>query len=470
MKKSVVTSMIPETAKLKIEELSREELIALIYEMMDKIHELEAELVRLKQPPMTSQNSSQPPSRDFKGDQAVGKKRKRNKEKGAKLGHEKQARQLVENPNKVIEAYVDNCENCQVNLLDQVPVQVIRRQIAELPEIKPVVIETRQYVVDCPCCGKRQHGELPEGLEAGRYFGPRLEAVVTNLHHEHHIGFKRLCQICDELFGLRLSAGGAVSIVERAGRAAANEAEAIGEQVRHSQVIGSDETSARVHGRNYWQWVFIGDNREYHMIVPSRGYEVIEKFMRACQAEVWVCDCWKAQLNAPAKLCQICLAHQIRNLQGLMDKRPHLAWAREMQALFRKAIHLRKCQEKMTERGYERRVAMIEKELERLLKRTFSGIGRNLLDRYRKYRNSLFIFLHRSDVPAHNNACERALRPSVIHRKVLGSFRSDWGAQAYAALATVLNTAKRNGESAFQKLVLLLGTPVLPFLQQPSFT
>jgi transposase len=457
--------MIPETVKLKTDELSREELIALIYEMAKEISELKAELEQLKQPPTTSRNSSQPPSRDFKSEK---KKRKRSKPKGAKAGHEKQERPLVENPNTVIEVYVDNCKNCHVNLLDQVPVQTLRRQVTELPEIKPVVIETRQYVVKCPGCGERQVGQLPQGLEAGRYFGPRLEAMVTNLHHEHHIGYKRLRQICEELFGLALSAGGAVSIVERAGRVAKEEAEALGVQVRQSKVIGSDETSARVHGRNYWQWVFVGDHREYHVIVPSRGSDVIENFMQACEAEVWVCDCWKAQLHAPAKMCQICLAHQIRNLQGLIDKRPCLAWARNMQALFRKAIHLRKRQAKMTATGYKRQVAIIEKRLEQLLKRTFEGLGRNLLDRYRKYRNSLFIFLHRTDVPTHNNACERALRPSVIHRKVLGSFRSDWGAQAYASLATVLNTAKRNRQSAFQKLVQLMGTPVLPFLSQPA--
>jgi transposase len=364
---------------------------------------------------------------------------------------------------------VERCKNCHLNLLDQVPVQVVRRQVTELPEIKPVVIETRQYVVDCPCCGERQHGKLPEGLEAGSYFGPRLEVTVTNLHHEHHIGYQRLRQICDELFGLELSAGGAVAIVERAGQLADREAELIGAQVRQSKVIGSDETSARVHGRNYWQWVFVGNHCEYHVIVPSRGYEVIENFMQECEAEVWVCDCWKAQLHAPAKMCQICLAHQIRNLQGLIDKRPRLVWSREMQALFRKAIHLRNRQEKMTATGYKRQVASIKKRLARLLKRTFIGLGRNLLDHYRKYRNSLFLFLHRTDVPAHNNACERALRPSVIHRKVLGSFRSDWGAQAYASLATVLNTAKRNGQSAFQKLVQLMGTPVLPFLSQTTF-
>lgn len=460
--------MIAETAKLKTDKLSREELIALIYELVKEINELKAEIVRLtrSEPPTTSKNSSQPPSRDFKSET---KKRKRRKKKGAQVGHEKQERQLVEKPNKIIDVYVDQCQNCAQNLWDQIPVKVLRRQVTEIPEIQPVVIETRQYVVDCPCCGQRQQGKLPEGLEAGRYFGPRLEAIVINLHHEHHIGYKRLRQICSELLGLELSAGGAVSIVERAGRVAIEEAETIGEQVRQSKVIGSDETSARVHGKNWWQWVFVGEKCEYHLIVPSRGYDVIENFMQDCEAEVWVCDCWRAQLRAPAKMYQICLAHQIRNLQGLLDKRPHLAWAREMQILFRKAIHLRNRQEKTTERGYKRQVAMIKKRLEQLLKQTFKGLGRNLLDRYRKYRNSLFIFLYRTDVPAHNNACERALRPSVIHRKVLGSFRSDWGAQACASLATVLNTAKQNGQSAFQKLVQLMGTPVLPFLTQPAF-
>lgn len=364
---------------------------------------------------------------------------------------------------------MDNCSNCHLNLLAQVPVRTVRRQITELPEIEPVVIETRQHEVICPCCGERQVGQLPEGLEAGRYFGPRLEALVTILHHEHHIGFERLVQICGEILHVPLSEGGAVAIVQRAGQAVQLEAEAIGEQVRQSKVVGSDETSARVQGRNYWQWVFVSGHWEYHLIVPSRGYDVIETFMRESEADVWVCDCWKAQLNAPSKLRQICLAHQIRNLQGLIDRRPQLRWAKEMQALFRQAIRLGNRREHMTDRGYQRQVLILHKHLERLLKRRFRGLGTNLLERYRKYHDSLFVFLQRSDVPADNNACERALRPSVIHRKIMGSFRSEWGAQAYAALTTVLNTAKRNGESAFQKLASLMGTPVLPFLDQPVF-
>jgi transposase len=455
--------MIPEKAKAGIEELTREQLIALVYELLDRLSEVEEKL-RLKQTPTTSRNSSQPPARDFKGEK---KKRKRSRKKGGKAGHEKHERALVENPSKVIDVHVDNCSNCHFNLLEQVPVRTVRRQVSELPEIQPVVIETRQHEVICPCCGERQVGQLPEGLEAGRYFGPRLETLVTILHHEHHIGFERLVQICGDVFHLPLSEGGAVAMVQRAGQAVQAAAAAIWEQVRRSAIIGSDETSVRVNGRNYWHWVFVGGKGEYHLIVPSRGYDVIESFMGECEADVWVCDCWKAQLHAPSKLCQICLAHQIRNLQGLIDRRPQLRWAREMQALFRKAIRLGNRREQMTERGYQRQVLILQKELERLLQRRFSGLGTNLLERYRKYRDSLFVFLQHSDVPADNNACERALRPSVIHRKVMGSFRSEWGAQAYAALTTVLNTAKRNGESAFQKLASLMGTPVLPFLDQP---
>jgi len=98
--------MIPETAKARIEELSREELIVLLYELMDRVHELEEQL-RLEKTPTSSQNSSQPPSRDFKGEK---KKRKRNRKKGAKFGHEKLERALVDNPSKVFYALVDNCQ------------------------------------------------------------------------------------------------------------------------------------------------------------------------------------------------------------------------------------------------------------------------------------------------------------------------------------------------------------------------
>ena len=85
-----MVSMIPDRIQPGIEEKSREELIAII-------HELLAEIERLKGGRTNSRNSSQPPSRDFKSDGA--QKRKRHKKVGAKEGHEKAERAWVDNPN-----------------------------------------------------------------------------------------------------------------------------------------------------------------------------------------------------------------------------------------------------------------------------------------------------------------------------------------------------------------------------------
>ena len=67
-------------------------------------------------------------------------------------------------------------------------------------------------------------------------------------------------------------------------------------------------------------------------------------------------------------------------------------------------------------------------------------------------RGHLFVFITERDVPATNNVSERALRPSVIFRKVTNGFRSEWGAHTYAAFRSVVSTAKANGRSVLDDL------------------
>jgi transposase len=73
-------------------------------------------------------------------------------------------------------------------------------------------------------------------------------------------------------------------------------------------------------------------------------------------------------------------------------------------------------------------------------------VAKRLQKRFRKHRDKLLTFLHHPGVPPTNNDSERALRPSVIHRKVTNGFRSEWGAHAYAALQTVTATARHRGD------------------------
>jgi transposase len=49
----------------------------------------------------------------------------------------------------------------------------------------------------------------------------------------------------------------------------------------------------------------------------------------------------------------------------------------------------------------------------------------------RRDRSDLFRFVTSRDLPYAGNACEQALRPSVIFRKVTGCFRSKGSAEVY---------------------------------------
>jgi transposase len=288
---------------------------------------------------------------------------------------------------------------------------------------------------------------------------------VTYLKHEQHLSYERTQEAMAVLFGVALSEGGESCIVERAGAAAQIVANEIQQTIRASKVIGSDETSARVKARNWWQWVFVSTEAILHVIRPSRGEGVIESVMGEARPEGWVSDCWAPQLNAQADRHQLCLSHQIRNLQGLIDRCPHLHWARQMQNLFREAIHLSHRREDLSEQGFKRRCSELEHRLNRLIDRkVHTPQAQALVKRYRKHRHHLLVFLRHPAIPHHNNASERALRGSVIHRKVTNGFRSEWGAHAYAALASVIDTAKLRGKSVFDALLVLFGTPVLHFL------
>ena len=71
--------------------------------------------------------------------------------------------------------------------------------------------------------------------------------------------------------------------------------------------------------------------------------------------------------------------------------------------------------------------------------------GEKLRRRIGRCREHLTVFVADRDVPPTNNVSERALRPSVVFRKVTNGFRAEWGAETYAAFRSVVSTAKTRG-------------------------
>jgi len=78
--------------------------------------------------------------------------------------------------------------------------------------------------------------------------------------------------------------------------------------------------------------------------------------------------------------------------------------------------------------------------------------GKTLLKKIKAWRTKFFVFMTDPDVPATNNISEREIRPSAIFRKVIGGFRSDWGAQIHAGYRSVTGTARINGKQAIDAI------------------
>jgi transposase len=446
-----------------VEQLDRAALIVVLLEqrtvieqLTERVGELEAELAQYRQPPKTSENSSVPPSQGRKANRAE----RRGGKRGARRGHVGSSRRR-QTPDQVVKVRPTVCGGCGAALNPRDQRRVGKSQVIELPPLQPVVIELWRYAAVCPGCQHRTVAEAPAGLEPTRTFGPEIEARLGYLHERHHLSYARLVEVFQELFRLKLSEGAIANALGRLAEQARPTYAAIGAEVRASPVLGSDETGARVHGRSAWEWVFQTPTASYHLIAPTRGGQVIDEFLAGAVPEVWISDLAPAQLGTAAEAHQICLAHQLRDLQyaAEADDTVGLIWAVALQRVFRRGIHLHHQRGELTPEQFARRRTLIENAAHRLIFQAWAGSGEagRLQRRYTKHWQDLFVFLERDDVEPTNNASERALRNSVIHRKVTGGYRSAWGAQASMIVITILTTARKRGQGYLDALRALTG-------------
>src|SRR6201746_949215 len=160
--------------------------------------------------------------------------------------------------------------------------------------------------------------EAPPGLEPGSPFGHSIAAMVVYLHYAHAIGMERLALLMNELFSLSISEGAICNILARAREPLLNATTTIEQVVLTSSVVCSDETSVRVKGKNWWEWVFVTTVAVLHVIQPSRGKVVVSALFGAIQPEVWVSDMLGSQ-RGHGVLWQVCLAHLLRDAKYAIE-------------------------------------------------------------------------------------------------------------------------------------------------------
>lgn len=416
-------------------------LVGQLEAALAKIAVLEARIEELTRPPKTPDNSSTPPSKSAKPDRSVQKELRRRR------GRPGTARALAENPDRVVEAHLDACPACAAAFptQGQTPQNVYDR--IELPPVRPHVTRVQLFGGRCACCGVRSTAIAPEGLEPGSPFGRSIEAMVVYLHYAQAIGLERLRALMGEVFGLSISEGALCNILARARASLGAAAATIAAGVREARVVCSDETSVRVAGQTWWEWVFVTSLGVLHLIGPSRGRAVPAALFAGTRPGVWVSDALGSQ-RGHAERWQMCLAHLLRDAQWAIDcgdtvfSVPFKLWLLRALAFGRRR-----------ERLSDGTLVQYRYDLERRLNRIMANAvpqgheGAKLRRRIGRCREHLTVFVADREVPPTNNVSERCLRPSVVFRKVTNGFRAEWGAETYAAFRSVVSTAKAKGDA-----------------------
>ena len=405
-----------------LERLSREELIELV--------------LRLQRPEKTSRTSSKPPSTDRK------ERREQARPGGAKPGHEGHSRVISDAPDHVVAHRPDRCTGCGAALLADLPADVVSAfERIELPAVTPLVTQHRRLAVRCPCCGLRVTAPVPAEAR-GTPFGPRLHATALYLKTFQALSYERLQRALSDLFGLTLSQGGLMNLLRRGQHRFAGGRDTAVSALRQAAVVASDETGVRIEGCNGTHWVFRCAEAVVHQAAPTRAASVIREMMNGHRPAVWLSDRYTAQ-QGHADAQQTCLAHLARDIAYAVENSDDpipwrlQLWLDAVLALAGRVTGLAVATLATKRRMLERQLASI------LTTASTCDLTRELRGRIGRAREQLLTFLaHPGQVEATNNACERALRPAVIQRKVTNGYRAMWAAQGEAAVRTVVDTAR----------------------------
>ena len=276
-------------------------------------------------------------------------------------------------------------------------------------------------------------------MEPGSPFGNRIAALVTTLRYSHAISYARMKQLLGEVFGLEISEGGIANLLARVKGELETEVDGILAALRNARLVCSDETSARVNGKNQWEWVFQNETVCFHLIRPSRGADVIEGVMGDHRPQIWVSDLFSAQKTHPAESWQVCLAHQLRDCQYGIDAGDEIFSQRMKMILLRSFVLQKRWSGLSESTRYQYRCRLYRdlKIVFALSPTQFDGI--RLQKRYRALQDNLFLFLDDATIPATHNASEQALRWSVIFRKVTNGFRTCLGQRSRERLFALLS-------------------------------
>jgi transposase len=287
----------------------------------------------------------------------------------------------------------------------------------------------------------------------------RATALIGLLHGRYRLSTRETVAFLSEVCGLPLSVGRVVSSCQRLSCALAPIDAAIQAGVQTQPHLWVDETSWRQARQSAWLWVAVSPVASCFRIDRSRSQAARQRLIGEAYGGIVHSDRAHAYGDLSLRQRQVCWAHLLRNLQGLLDQQHAESWwaqrmLEQARPLFAAWGWFRT--------GWFDRVALqqaripVRTALRELLEQgrhsawiRVRAMSRRLL----RVWDALWTFSRVEGIEPTNNTAERALRPAVVWRGTCFGTQSAEGSRFVERLLSVRATCAQQGKNLFAVLV-----------------
>lgn len=426
------------------------------YTLKKRVNSLEVENDELKDKlhKKDSKNSSVPPSKDenrIKPNQAL--RKKSGKKSGGQKGHKGTTLKMHEQPDHIIIHKSKFCQGCG-EVLSSDQDYVSRRQVIDIPPIRPIITEHQINSATCSC-GHTTISQFPNEASCPISYGNTIETTINYLNVRQYMSISRIQEYFKQLCGIHISEGTITNKLQSYTQKCLPFYKEIRNRIAVSAVVGGDETGCVVDGKKHWMWTWQNQNQTYIALSPTRGYQAItDNFPNGLINATLVSDCWAAQLKTKAKTHQLCTAHLQRELQYFIELAKE-SWSTTFMQLLQEALCLKVQLQNHPFEDFTKEINDVLAKSRKLLSEHITGPKKLLTLKRRlvKYENYLWNFLKNKSVPPDNNASERAIRNIKVKQKISGQFKSLEGGQRFAIVRSIIDTIIKNKNPVYNSMI-----------------
>ena len=477
----------PEAIVSLVEELlaTQAELRQQVLTLTARVQELEARLNK------DSHNSHKPPSSDglAKLPRRRSRRQRSGKGSGGQPGHPGTTLLPVKHPDEIVTHSAPACRQCGADLKTAPVVARERRQVFDLPDIRPMVSEHQVLHQCCPKCQQVSAGQFPTEVTQLTQYGPALKALAVYLHEYQHLPLARTQEFFQDVIHVPLSEGTLANARATCAERLESVETAIKQAVIGAPVVNFDETGTRIEGKTRWLHVASTLNWTYYAVHAKRGPAAMNAIgiLPAFRGTA-VHDAWGGYFTYT---CEhgLCNVHLLRDLTAAGDatsQRPAPGSARGWpQRISELLLEIKAAVERARQAGQAQlstqcRDAFI-RHYQQLIRqglranqppkptgkrgRPAQGPLRSLLLRLQDRQSAVLAFMHDFRVPFSNNLAERDVRMAKVRQKIGGGFRSWRGAEIFCRIRGYLSTMRKQGQNPLAALSsVFAGHPLMPRL------